>query len=162
MNKEELLNYAIYNGILEEGTKELSPFAEKEIISREEGIKAIKKAKPNVVLFHQTLYSPFDLTDSNGVCYEVKCREVDSCAYPDDMLSEAKYISLKDISFKQKKKIEYVVVFKDKVARIYDIDAPVDRRKSFHKKYTAVDSQYITENAFYFNKENAKYNIKYE
>ena len=160
-SKNELLEYAIYNGILEEGTKYLSPFAEKEVISREEGIKAIKKLKPETTIFHQPLYSTFDLIDSDEICYEIKYRDLNSDVYSDDMLSSNKYFTLKEISYNQKKKVKYVVVFKDKVARIYDIDAPVERRITTHRKYTVVDSQYIVENAFFFNKVNS-IQIKYE
>ena len=157
-SESDYYQFAIYYGLIKESdlpkyqaSTGSTQFLIDEIDSRLKGIKTLKASGYKGNITHQDLYSRFDLVgvDNEETIYcEVKCRNIPSTLYEEDILSYPKYEELVGYD-----NAYYICCFSDNVSYIYNINnCKVREGYTQHNKYTSIASKKINEKMVYFNK----------
>lgn len=157
-SESDYYKFAIHYGLIKESdlpkyksSTGLTQFLIDEIDSRLKGINALKASGYKGNITHQDLYSRFDLVgidDEETIYCEVKCRNIPSTLYEEDILSYPKYEEL--IGYNS---AFYICCFSDNVGYIYNLkNCNVREGYTYHNKYTSVASNKINEKMVYFNK----------
>lgn len=156
-SESDYYQFAVHYGLVKESdlpkkktSTGYTKFLIDEIDSRLKGIKALKASGYNGNIIHQDLYSRFDLVgvdEVETIFFEVKCRNIPSTLYEEDMLSYTKYEELVSMG-----NAYYICCFSD-VSYIYKIrNCKVREGYIYHNKYTSVASNKINEKMAYFSK----------
>lgn len=157
-SESDYYQFAIYYGLIKESdlpkyqaSTGSTQFLIDEIDSRLKGIKTLKASGYKGNITHQDLYSRFDLVgieDEETIYCEVKCRNIPSTLYEEDILSYPKYEELVGYD-----NAYYICCFSDNVSYIYNVkNCKVREGYTHHNKYTSVASEKINEKMVYFNK----------
>lgn len=175
-SESDYYQFAIYYGLISESdlpkyqaSTGSTQFLIDEIDSRLKGIKTLKASGYKGNITHQDLYSRFDLVGEEGksvsketpsvladaryqdvetIYCEVKCRNIPSTLYEEDILSYPKYKELVGYD-----NAYYICCFSDNVSYIYNIkNCKVREGYTHHNKYTSIASEKINEKMVYFNK----------
>lgn len=157
-SESDYYQFAVHYGLIKESdlpkyqaSSGSTQFLIDEIDSRLKGIKTLKASGYKGNITHQDLYSRFDLVgieDEETIYYEVKCRNIPSTLYEEDILSYPKYEELVGYD-----NAYYICCFSDNVSYIYNIkNCKVREGYTHHNKYTSIASEKINEKMVYFNK----------